>query len=273
MNRIEADAVLLAGDTATADTTGEGALERCLERFRNDRPNLFVPGNHEWWSRRRRVAREVLEARELPARVTTAGWHWLPGTPFAQDGIGIVGSCGWYDYAFAEPSLGIEHRFYEAGLSPAAARRLGRVDLLDADAAALGEANGSFVARWNDRRSIWGDQSDILLCQERLGRIQRDLEAVDDNSFIIAAVHVCPHRQLLPRVPDGPVPPAKLKYAFARAFLGSPRFGEVLAEDRRVRHVLCGHSHIHRHFEEDGRAWTNIGSGYTHKRFALVSVA
>src|SRR5690606_23448339 len=111
------------------------------------------------------------------------------------------------------------------------------------------------------------------LCQERLARLQRDLDAIEDNSFSIAAVHVCPHRELLPRVPAGPVPVAKLKYAFARAYLGSPRFGERLAADERVRHVVCGHSHIARHFEENGRLWTNIGSTYTEKKFAAIDVA
>lgn len=273
MNQVQADVVLLVGDTATADATDQGALERCLERFRSDRPNLFVPGNHEWWSRRRNVPRETLESEELPARVTAAGWQWLPGKPFAWNGVGIVGSCGWYDYAFAEPRLGIERSFYEAGLSPASARRLGRLDLFDADAEAIESgSNGAFLARWNDGRHIFGRSSDLEFRDLQLERLRADLGGVHGVEQIVAAVHVCPHEGLLPRIPAGTVAPSKLKYAFARAFLGSPRFGELLAADRRVRHVVCGHSHIHRHFAENGCAWTNIGSGYTQKRFAAVNV-
>lgn len=270
INRTEADAVVVVGDTAAADSAGDSSIEACLGRFRSDRPNLFVPGNHEWWSRRRRIPVASLQHDELPRRVAGVGWHWLPGSPVAVGQVGIVGSCGWYDYQFASRQLGLPRRFYEAGLSPGAARRLGRDDLLDGEGATLRE--DAFVARWNDTRFIADLPGNIPFRDAHLERLRADLGAATAVDHIVAAIHVCPHPELLPRVPPGPVPPEKLKYAFARAYLGSPRFGKLLSDDSRVRRVLCGHSHIHRHFEEAERRWTNIGSGYTRKRFEIVSL-
>src|SRR5439155_13236483 len=109
INRAGGDVLLLVGDTAVSD--GDG-IEQCLSRFRFDGPKLFVAGNHELWT----AGPDSYELfhQTLPSRVRALGWHWLQDAPITIGDIAIVGSVGWYDYSFAQASLGIPRRFYAA---------------------------------------------------------------------------------------------------------------------------------------------------------------
>ena len=92
--------LLLVGDTAGSE--GE-ALERCLS-FTFTGQKLFVAGNHELWTAGDDSYRVFTE--ELPRRVRALGWQWLEGEPAVFGDVGIVGTVGWYDYAFARPEPG-----------------------------------------------------------------------------------------------------------------------------------------------------------------------
>ncbi|MEL7239890.1 MAG: hypothetical protein AAGK78_13615, partial [Planctomycetota bacterium] len=264
VNAMDVDAVLLVGDTATS---ADSKLEEALALFRGDRVNLFVPGNHELWNRKKQTPVNVLLKDELPRRVRNAGWHWLPGDPWRRGTLAIVGNGGWYDYQFASPRLGLPDQFYEAGLSPAAARRLERHDL-EPWPADLPD----FYARWNDKRFIHELGDDRAFNRDRLSEFRDDLLDVSDAATVVAGVHVCPTQAMLPRVPDGPIPESKLRFAFVRAFLGSPAYSEsATGEVVRVDHGFCGHSHVPRP-REPGSPWQNIGSDYTTKRHAIVTL-
>jgi predicted phosphodiesterase len=141
MNAAGGDGVLIVGDTAAAD--GD-ALEQCLGLFKIPGPRLFVAGNHELWTL---GPDSVAVFRDdLPRRVRSLDWQWLQSDPFITESAAIVGCLGWYDYSFAQKSLGIPDRFYAAKVSPGAAARLpefqhllaGRAD--DADGADGGGA-------------------------------------------------------------------------------------------------------------------------------------
>src|SRR5205085_3609013 len=119
MNRAGGDVLLVVGDTATADGP---ALEQCLSRFQFAGPKLFVAGNHELWTNRQDSYAEFREV--FPKRIRDLGWQWLQSEPFVQNNVAIVGNVGWYDYSFADPSLGIPRRFYAAKTSPGAAEYL-----------------------------------------------------------------------------------------------------------------------------------------------------
>ena len=268
INAAEVDGVLLVGDSATA--VGEG-LEQCLALFRRDRPGWFVPGNHELWTKLQPRDAEYLLAEELPARVSQAGWSWLPGAPARLGNATLIGSPGWYDYAFAEGRLGIPRRFYEAKVSPAAARTLRRQDL-DPLAPDVSPAARDFLARWNDGRFIHGIGSDAAFLDRRLAELLCDLAAAGPGP-IVAAVHVAPHETLLPKVPQtGAVPPDRYALAFTRAYLGSPAIGELLLAHENVSVVVCGHTHVPREAVVEGRRFLNIGSTYTTKRFEILEL-
>ncbi len=118
INRSGGDVLVLIGDTAVL---ADGALEACLSRFRFNGVKLFIPGNHELWTRG--DDSYELFTRVLPERVAAMGWQWLQSNPFITQEIAIVGSVGWYDYSFAQENLRIPRRFYEAKISPGAAER------------------------------------------------------------------------------------------------------------------------------------------------------
>lgn len=260
INREPFDVLLVVGDVGNGD---DDTLERSLERFNFAGPRLFVPGNHELWTRRGDSLR--LHDEELPRRVRSTGWHWLPGGPFVRDGIAIVGSLGWYDYSFAADYLGVPRRFYEAKVSPGAARALqARPDLFER-ADDIPEAAMNVVARWNDGRFVRLPMSDEAFCERLLGQLAADLDAVESAGRVVAAIHHVPFRELLPplRMPT---------WDFAHAFLGSPRFGELLRSKRNVTHVVCGHSHFAAEATIAGIGAVNVGSGYREKRLRLLAI-
>ena len=118
INKTGGDVLVLVGDTAVL---ADNALEACLSRFKFSGEKLFIPGNHELWTHG--SDSYELFTRILPQRVEALGWRWLQTDPFVSEKIAIVGSLGWYDYSFAQESLGIPRRFYEAKISPGAAER------------------------------------------------------------------------------------------------------------------------------------------------------
>ena len=260
MNAAGGDALLLVGDTAVAD--GD-SLERCLERFRFSGPKLFVAGNHELWTLGADSHQLFIEA--LPARVRAMGWRWLETEPAIFGDVAIVGSVGWYDYAFARADLGIPRRFYADKVSPGAAERFAEYAHLFERQDDIGPEARSIVARWNDGRLVKLGRDDDTFLHERLAQLRASLDAVSHVPTVLAAIHHVPFAGLLP-------PHRGAQWDFARAFLGSPRLGELVSRFKNVRHLLCGHSH----FPVTARIGTvdavNIGSGYRGKRYVMIDL-
>ena len=255
INRAGGDVLLLVGDTGVAD--GD-CLEECLARFRFPGTKLFVPGNHELWT----TGSDGYElfTTVLPRRVRDAGWHWLQGEPVRLGDVGFAGSLGWYDYAFAQADLGIPRRFYEKKVSPGAAARLSEfADLLEREDDVSREAR-QVVARWNDGKFVRIGRRDEEFLSELLAGLRGQLESLRDAPRVIAAVHHLPFAQLLP-------PKRNAQWDFAKAYLGSPRIGELLLEFPNVTHLFCGHSHYAAEAHVGHVHAINIGSGYRAKTF------
>ncbi|MDB5327674.1 MAG: metallophosphoesterase [Phycisphaerales bacterium] len=257
INRTPGDVLLIVGDTAAGD--GD-MLERSLAGIIFSGPKLFLAGNHELWTAS--GDSYALFTEEMPRRVRSAGWQWLETDPFEADGVAIVGSIGWYDYAFAPPDLGIPRRFYEAKISPGAAGRLSEhAALLGDDVPASAR---DIVVRWNDGRHISLGRSDESFLDECLSNLRRSLTIVT-ASKVLAAVHHVPFAELMP-------PRRAPTFDFVRAFFGSPRLGEQLAGDLRVSHVLCGHTHSTADVHIGSLRAVNIGSTYTAKRVLTITL-
>ena len=260
MNRAGGDVLLLVGDTGVAD--GD-CLEECLGRFDFPGPKLFVPGNHELWT----TGADGYEifSTVLPRRVRDAGWHWLQSDALRVGDVGFVGSVGWYDYAFAQPNLGIPRRFYEKKVSPGAAARMAEHAGLFERQDDISPAALEVVARWNDARFVRLGRSDDEFLAELLAALRRQLDESRDARHVVAAIHHLPFRELLP-------PSRSEQWDFAKAFLGSPRIGELLLEYPNVRHVLCGHSHFAAEARVGHIQAVNIGSGYRAKLFKTIDL-
>lgn len=262
MNQTGGDALMVVGDTAAYD--GD-ALERCLERFTINGPKLFVAGNHELWTRGPNSY--ALFHEFLPKRVREMRWHWLQSDPFVDRaaGFAIVGSVGWYDYGFAVPELGIPKRFYERGVSPGATMRLSGFDSLHPEGDDVSVHARQVVARWNDAKFVKLHRSDETFLAELLDQLESQLTELREAERIVVGVHHVPFADLLP-------PRHGEQWDFARAYLGSPKIGELLKRFDNVRHVLCGHSHYGVEARIDHIDTVNLGSGYRQKRFKVLEM-
>jgi hypothetical protein len=260
LNATECDALLVVGDTAIPDGP---SLEQCLSLFRFAGPRLFVPGNHELWTHA--PDSHAILTEDLPRRVSALGWHYLPGRPFTRGHVSIVGSLGWYDYAFANPALGIPHRFYAQKISPGAAAQLSEFQHLLTEASDVAKTAMDIHARWNDGRFIRLHRSDEAFLDEVLAQLEADLSSVPPGNDVVAAVHHVPFRELLP-------PQSRPQFEFAKAYLGSPRLGELLLRHPNVRHVLCGHSHFPAEAQVHHLRAINIGSGYRQKTHVMLTL-
>ena len=260
MNATGGDVLLVVGDTAAADGP---ELEQCLSLFRFGGPKLFVAGNHELWTRR--PDSYAIFTDELPRRVQSLGWHWLQDDPFVSGDVAIVGSIGWYDYTFAPAGLDIPLRFYEHKISPGAAERLPEFGAMLKDFEDIPPAARKIVARWNDGKFVRLHRPDDAFLEELLAQLRQQLAGMSEYRRMIAAVHHVPFRQLLP-------PAGGAQWDFAKAYLGSPRIGQLLLQFSNVRHVVCGHSHFAARAQVEHIRAINIGSGYRHKAFLTLDV-
>ncbi|MGE5609229.1 MAG: metallophosphoesterase [Bacillota bacterium] len=259
--QIPADVLLLIGDTASG--TGE-ELEHCLHRFDVfPGPKLFVAGNHELWTRGDDSYRLFKE--ELPRRIAALGWRWLQDDPFVADKLAIVGSVGWYDYSFAEPSLGIPRRFYEQKIAPGSAAYLTEFAHLLESADDIAPAARDVHARWNDGRFVKLHRSDEQFLTELITQLDSQLHALRHIPHIVVAMHHLPFREMLPPPNTGP-------WEFAKAFLGSERLGQILLQYPNVRTLLCGHTHLPHEAHIPPIHALNIDSGYRYKTYKLLDI-
>jgi len=256
------DALVLVGDTAGADPE---PMRECLRLFRRfPGRKLLVPGNHCLWSRQGADAL-VLYEEVLPDLAAGEGFAVLDHEPVALGGLGLVGSIGWYDYSFRDESLGIPEAFYRAKVAPGAAAYLGsHPDLIDAHVGVLTERQLALGSRWMDGVYVKlpiRDEEFVTLLVEKLAR---QLAALSPRvERIVAFLHHVPFAQLVPRgVPD--------RFAFAAAYMGSQRFGEVLLACQKVTDVYCGHTHWPGRVRIGHLTAVNVGSTYNEKRLEIL---
>jgi hypothetical protein len=260
INRTEGDVLVLIGDSAVV---ADGALEACLSRIKFPGAKLFLPGNHELWSRGGDSYQ--LCTRILPQRIASLGWQWLQGQPFVSEKIAIVGSLGWYDYSFAQESLGIPWRFYEAKISPGAAERFEEYAALFDRTDDISPHAREVLARWNDGKFIKLGRSDEQFLDQLLATLKAQLDSLRTHPRVLAAIHVLPFRELLP-------PSRSAQWDFAKAYLGSERIGKLLLEYENVRDVFCGHSHFPAEAQVGHIHAKNTGCGYRRKMLHVVEV-
>ena len=260
MNTAGGDGLLIVGDTAAGD--GD-AFEQCLSRFTIKGPKLVVAGNHELWTHGPDSYQMLHET--FPQRADAIGWQWLQDEPFIAGDTAIVGSVGWYDYSFAQPSLNIPRRFYEQKVSPGAAERFEEFAFLFDQQDDLTPEARDIVARWNDGRHVKLGRSDTAFLDELLLQLETQLTALAGKQRVIAAVHHLPFRELLP-------PPHSAQWDFAKAYLGSEKIGQLLLKFPNITHLYCGHSHMPCDQQIGQIHAINIGSGYRWKTFQTLEL-
>lgn len=237
INGLEADLLILAGDTAVVDN---GSFEECLHLFQ-DFPGrrLLVAGNHDLWTLDGN-SWEIYTTR-IPEFAERHGFHYLDNEPFVQDNVAVVGNIGWYDYSFRKPELEVPMRMYERKTLPGA-------------------------CRWNDVDYIRWPYSDVEFTERTLSRLEAHLERIKDNvTDIVCVTHHIPFSNMVTRRDD-------VGWSFGNAFMGSQRIGELLLKYDKVCCAICGHSHIEGRYENGHIQCINVGSTYRHKRCVVLEV-
>jgi len=260
---IGGDVLVLVGDSAGAES---GPYREALRLFAGFRGlKLLVPGNHCLWSHN--GGDSLLRYRtELPTMAAEEGFVLLDHNPQVLGTIGLAGSIGWYDYSFADRSLGIPLPFYQAKISPGAANQLGRQELVEAHAADLQDRHMSIAVRWMDGQYVNLGMSDteftaMLAC--KLQEQMEQLSTVCDRTVVF--MHHLAFVELVPRDrPDC--------FAFTAAFMGSQRLGQVLRDFPKVTNVLCGHSHWRKRIRIDQMDVLAIGSTYRKKHLEVLEL-
>ena len=264
--RTGGDALVLVGDSAGA---AHEPLRQCLALFRDFPGRRFVvPGNHCLWCLPGEDSIQRYE-QVLPAIAAEAGFAVLDHAPDVLDGVALVGSVGWYDYSYRHEELEIPLEFYRAKVTPGAAQRLPEHrHLLEAFRGQLADWHMNISAQWMDGVRVRMNMTDEEFLEYLVRKLSGQLDALQSAPQvrrIVAFVHHLPFRQLVPS--DRPP-----EIAFAAAFMGSDRIGEVLQNCPKLTHVFCGHSHWHGSAEVGSIQVVNIGSTYSEKRLEVLDL-
>ena len=188
---------------------------------------IYVPGNHELWSGDGDA--RATYYRTLPEIAAQAGFEMPIDAPVVVDHVACVGTMGWYDGTFADPSV---------DAARLAEKEFEGRSLLD-----------RYRVRW--RSGSGSTLGDCEIADMLLADLRDQLAAVPEAcGTIIGAVHVVPHPTLL-----GPRWERDAAMRYFRAFQGSSRLGDALASDPRVRHVFAGHNHERIYARAGGISW------------------
>ncbi|MBI2372643.1 MAG: metallophosphoesterase [Deltaproteobacteria bacterium] len=230
------DLVICAGDISHDD----GRIHRTLTALRAVAPTVvYVPGNHELW-RKEGNALERYRV-ELLRIAEGAGAHYLPREPYVAEGVGIVGTCGWYDYSFRAEWLGLPDEVYRAKQFEGFAW-----------------SDASRVRFERDGRLL--EDAEIARMMERDLREQlEDVEARADVRDVLVVTHHLGFEASLHRVGRKP-------WDFFNAFMGSVSLGETIRRGRRVRAAIHGHTHVVGEQSVDGLRVFGTALGYPRER-------
>lgn len=256
-----ADVLMVLGDVAGRDAD---IVRQCLRLFDGFAGRkLFVAGNHDIWTDPGACSLERLEVT-LPAICRETGFHPLDVEPLILDGVGFVGSMGWYDYSFRPEHLGIPLRFYENKIAPGAAARLARYAHLVEETGDVPEASLRMGTRWMDGEHARLPMGDGAFCDRLLSRFDEHLGRVAARcDRIIVGLHHLPFRELVVTHDDP-------SWAFGAAFMGSGRFGEALLAEPKVSHAFCAHSHHADRVRVGHVECINVGCTYVEKRYETL---
>lgn len=210
LRKEQVDLLLHAGDVASD--------YRISQKFNEDLeeaaglPILFVPGNHDLWSRKNKEENTLKIWNSFKEAENS-----LIGRPrILNDKWAVVGNMGWYDYSFADQEKYSPEEF---------------------------EAGKYRFGFWNDKKYIHFPWSDQELTQLTYNQLKEDIEAVQDKN-IIMMTHVASH-------PGFVVPLPHKLYDFFNAYMGSRLYAE-LYQDYPVKYNIMGHVHFRHTLEEDG---------------------
>jgi 3',5'-cyclic AMP phosphodiesterase CpdA len=221
---LEPDVLVVAGDVSSQLET----LEAALAALRASAPRLlFVPGNHDLWTRPGEPSSRERYERDIPAACARAGVDSIGGAPIDIDGVVFCGVTGWYDFSLRNREL--DATFTRADYERGAWGRL----------------------RWNDTaRVVWPDDDGGALdapaiCARQVASLRQQLAEAGTRPTVVVTHHL-PFHGLVTSKGEPP-------WDFINGFMGSERLGETIAAAGNVRAAVAGHTHFRKRLDVDGR--------------------
>lgn len=235
--RTKADVLILVGDTFAID---QKLLVECLELFKVFKGDkLLVAGNHDLWTTE--GSSLTIYEKVIPKIAKKCGFHFLDQKPFIKGDVGFVGSIGWYDYSFKDPTLSIPKQYYL-------------------------EKRWPEVVTWNDRSYVCLGMSDEMFAEKINQKLKKHLVEVSKQvSTIICATHHVPFYELL-RTTHTSID------RFLNSFSGSEETGRIIKSFPKVKYVFCGHTHQRKKEKMGDITAVNIGSDYLRKRYEMIDI-
>jgi len=251
-----ADVLVLAGDIAGTKLSDFAEALELFEPFKNQK--LLVAGNHDLWVDADGDSHSKW-AEELPELAKQYDFRMLDCGELIVDDVAFVGNVGWYDYTFRRDDLAIPMRFYEAKIGPGFAAATPELEFLLEPRSELQRRHFRITTAWQDGRYVDLPFGDVEFTDRLIGRLEEQLvRAANKVDKIVSVIHHLPHRELVRYR-------GEISWDFAAAFLGSPRFSQVLGGYDQVRLCLSGHSHRADCIRDNGVEYVTIGSNYTKK--------
>lgn len=266
--QIGGDALILAGDTAGADSQW---FQKALALFKDFKGvKALVMGNHCLWcdqTEQNPTASLERYTQLIPEIAAKEDFIVLDHEPVKLGDVSIVGSIGWYDYSMRDAGLAIPVEFYRHKVSPGAARYLGKCeDVFARHGDKITDRQLSIGARWMDGQRVKLGMDDEEFVDFLVEKLEKQIIAQSSSAKqIIAVTHHLPFAQLVPENrPD--------RFAFAAAYLGSTKFGEMLTKHKKITHAYSAHSHWAGRYDIGGIAAVNVGSTYIDKNLEILEV-
>ncbi len=209
LNQQAVEVLLLAGDISSDYRLSQSFIENVKQQ--SDCKILFVPGNHDFWSRKN-------------GETDTAGIYTyfkeqeesLLEKPFLlNEEWAVVGNAGWYDYGYAD-----QKQYTKADFDRMKYR--------------IGAWNDKYYVHWNEKNQVVADWM--------LGKIEKDLQQIGERKVILMT-HVVTH-------PEFVVPLPNRVYNYFNAFLGSRSY-ETLYQNHPIAYSIMGHVHFRKTFQDN----------------------
>lgn len=227
VNEKAIECLLIAGDISNHYKTTHNFIKR-VEQL-SQVPVLFVPGNHDYWSREH----SVTDTNQLSHFFNEQSYSLVGKPKLIDDNWAIVGTPGWYDYGYGNSE--------KYSVSAFEKKQYG-------------------FASWNDRHYVnWG-KSDQQVSREMLKQLYTDLESVGDRKIILMT-HVATH-------PEFVIPLPHRIYNYANAFLGARSYEKVYTDFPAIQYSIMGHVHLRKIVKDTERTYITACVG-NHKHWKI----
>jgi len=216
---------------------------------------IAVPGNHCIWVDTDSGESSLDKIATLQQLYQDYGFTMLDNGPVEHEGVGFVGTMGWYDYSFKRkdaPGEGI------TVVTEASENEKRWEELTDAD---YSLKKATIFTPYQIMQTGWMDGERVALKDTENGVVYTDKEFTADLTeilryhirqiepsvrTIVAVTHHVPFERMVRRSgePD---------YDYCNAYTGSTQLGKVLLDEAKIRYLISGHTHAPCRFEQ----WSN----------------